>query len=168
MTAGHCYNVNNRIYSGNHFFGILTRKHSIPTWDMAMITGSTHGHHIYSDPGIYNIGEVRGSADPAWHSTVCVSGMVTLQVCGVTVESTYATLCDYDGCTSDLFVAQKPGVTVGQAGDSGAPVYNGTGTGNGIAIRGMEIGGTNRTNFFAHKESTIRYKMGGDVAIHNP
>lgn len=165
VTAGHCYGVNSNIYSGSYYFGRISRKQQYPTFDMALITDSTYGHSFYSDPSSIPVRQVQGSADPAFESTVCISGFITRQVCQAVVGSVNASYCDSAGCTGNLFYSTKyGGVTAFQLGDSGAPVYNAWGTGSGAIIRGMAIARFNRTAFYSHKESTIRWKFGAEIA----
>jgi hypothetical protein len=164
VTAGHCFSNGQNIWSGPHYYGRAGGESNFPRFDMIRINpnGERFSPRIHTDPGSPSSRTVVSSGNPRRNSFVCVSGMVTRAKCGLEVTSTSAQLCDPSGCTRNLFRAVQPGETVGAGGDSGAPVYNRFARGT-AAIRGMEIGGTSRSNILAHKVSSIEAHLNVDV-----
>jgi hypothetical protein len=158
ISAGHCFNNHNNIFSGSEFYGKARGESNFPQFDMIRIVGQTYARRIHVDPCCPVVRTVVGDSDPALNSFVCVSGMVTRAVCGLEVRSVNASFCDVSGCTPNLIRAVKPGERIVRAGDSGGPVYNRFGSDN-AAIRGMIIAGNTGgagDRMWAHKVSTIR------------
>ncbi len=123
----------------------------------------TYSNKIHVDPCCPSVRTVVSDGDTAVNNYICASGMTTRAVCGVRVISMSGTLCD-GGCTPNLGVAEDPnGRTVGQGGDSGAPIYN-RWSNSRAAIRGMEIGGTAPDNIYFHKISRMESILGMSVA----
>jgi hypothetical protein len=164
VTAGHCYNNGQNLWSGPQYYGLTAAESGYPTWDQIRIdpNGETFARSIHSDPCCPSSRTVTSRSNPAVSELVCVSGMVTRAVCGLQVTSTSASLCDADGCTTDLIRAEKPGSVVGQGGDSGAPMYTRPTTST-ASIKGMEIGGTAADNVYAEKVTGIESHLGVTV-----
>ncbi|MEX2323651.1 MAG: hypothetical protein WEA29_07785 [Acidimicrobiia bacterium] len=166
VTAGHCYSNGTSVYSGPQYYGYSTGKASFPTYDMIRIASSveTYANKIHVDPCCPSVRTVVSDADTQVDNYVCVSGMVTRAVCGLRVVSMSGELCDALGCTPNLGIAEDPaGRTVGQGGDSGAPIYT-RWSNNRAQIHGMEIGGTAPTNVYFHKISRMESILGMSVA----
>jgi hypothetical protein len=165
VTAGHCFNNGANVYSGSQFWGTANGESGYPTWDMIRINSSTetYANRIHVDPCCPSVRTVTGRANPVLNELLCVSGYVTRAVCGIRVTSLNGQLCDPDGCTPGLFVASKPGSTVGQGGDSGAPSYVRP-TSTTATIRGIEVGGTAPDNFYGEKVLGIEAHLGVTVA----
>lgn len=72
--------------------------------------------------------------------------------------------CDSRGCTGNLgFAEDENGRTIGDKGDSGAPVYSKSGDRTAM-IHGMEIAGTAPDNFYFHKISRMEDVLDMEVA----
>jgi len=155
VTAGHCFNNGAYIYSGPNYFGGANGKSNYPEDDMIAMTSSvtTYGRYLYSDP-YGTTHAVTGAATAAPGSYVCKSGMVTKTVCYIKVIGTGGTLCYEGGCNHYMLVASRPGVLVGQGGDSGGPVFARPTTTT-ATIRGMEVAGTNYDNLYGENWSQI-------------
>lgn len=167
VSAGHCFNDGQNVWSGDEVYGVTGGESGFPTFDMIRIDQGAaledFAKKIWVDPCCPMIRTVVDSGNPSLGSFVCASGMVTRAVCGLEVINTDAELCDPAGCTPNLFKANQPGETVVHFGDSGAPVYNRFGSDN-AAVRGMLIGFADRDNILAHKVSTIRVHLSVTVA----
>jgi hypothetical protein len=160
VSAGHCFNNGNNIFSGSEFYGEARGESGFPRFDMIRIApaGETFARRIHVDPCCPVVRTVVAASNPALNSFVCVSGMVTRAVCGLEVRSVNARFCDAAGCTPNLIRAVKPGERIVRPGDSGGPVYNRFGSDN-AAIRGMIIAGNTGgagDRMWAHKVSTVR------------
>jgi hypothetical protein len=155
VTAGHCFNNGQAIYSGPYYFGGAGGEWNYPADDMIVTTSgvTTYGHYLYSDP-YGTTHAVTGAATAAPHTYVCKSGMVTKAVCYIEVLGTGGRLCYDGGCNTYMLVATRPGVLVGQHGDSGGPVFARPTTTT-ATIRGMEVGGTAFDNLYGENWSQI-------------
>lgn len=164
VTAGHCYNNGQNIYSGPQYYGQTDGASGFPTYDMIRIHpfGETFTNKIHVDPCCPDVRTVTEHGNPALGAFICISGMVTKAVCGLEVKDTNATLCS-GGCTPNLFMSKKPGETVRQGGDSGAPMYIRPTTTT-AGIKGMHIGGSDASTSYAHKISTIKSHLNISVS----
>ena len=166
VTAGHCFENGESVYSGPQEYGTTAGKAFFPTYDMIRIESSTQEYDnvIHVDPCCPSVRDVTSDGDTAVNAYVCVSGMTTRAKCGVKVVSMSATLCDYQGCTGNLgFAEDENGRTISGPGDSGAPVYS-RWSGNTAPIRGMLIGNSAADNFYFHKISRMESVLSMDVA----
>ncbi|HYO60868.1 MAG TPA: hypothetical protein VEU29_03110 [Actinomycetota bacterium] len=158
VTAGHCYNNGYNVYSGPQYYGKTEGKAGFPNFDMMRINPNgerfTYGLHV--DPCCPAVREVVSDSNAAMGNLICISGMVTKAKCGLEVIKTNGELCDSDGCTYDLVVAEKPGYTVRAKGDSGAPMYTGSSTTQTATIKGMHIGGFDPSTSYSEKISNIK------------
>jgi ABC-type phosphonate transport system ATPase subunit len=84
-------------------------------------------------------------------------------VCGIGVTNASTSYCDSDGCTPDVFFAEKPGELVGQGGDSGTPVYTRPNSTR-ATIKDIEIAGTAPDNLFGEKVSQVQSHLEVTVA----
>lgn len=148
VTAGHCSFAalpGISIYSGSHYFGDSGPRSGFPTFDMVTISGSTYSNGLWVDPCCPSVRSVTTSWELGVGSTTCSSGMVMRAVCGHTVQSTNATLCDDYGCTPGLLLFSRvpPGYCCSAfEGDSGGPLYTRINPGK-AAVHGMMVGGKN-------------------------
>lgn len=165
VTAGHCFNNGNNVYSGSEFWGTANGESGYPTWDMTRVTSGseTYDNRIHVDPCCPSVRDVTGGANPVVNELVCVSGYVTRAVCAIRITSLSGQLCDSAGCTPGLMIGVKSGATVGQGGDSGAPVYVRPGS-NTAHVRGIEIGGTAADNFYGELLSSVTSHLAVTVA----
>ena len=157
VTTGHCFTNGQTIRSGTHSYGEAVGESDYPKFDMIRIqpSGDSFQNKVYGTPGTPVLRDVTGSGNPANGALVCLSGMVTEQVCGVEVFNLDAKLCDESGdCTPNLAKAHKPGALVRQPGDSGAPVYQRFG-GN-ARIKGMHVGGSRADHTYFEKVNVIK------------
>lgn len=160
VTAGHCFNDGNQIYSGPEYYG-ESRGESEARWDMIRIhpRGEAFQRKIHTDPCCPVVRNVVAANDPVVSDFVCLSGMVTKAVCGVEITRVDAEL-RYNGVNhTNMIKGVKPGELVGQGGDSGSPVYQRYGSDD-AAIKGMQTAGTAFDNFYGFKVSTIRNQLG--------
>lgn len=101
----------------------------------------------------------------AFLDIVCVSGMVTGAKCGIEVLDNQCSIFNPGmGTTTGLTRAVREGVTIGQDGDSGAPVYKPSGA-SGAIIVGMETGGAVDDEICFHPVSVIETQLGVSVAL---
>lgn len=164
VTAGHCYNNGQNIYSGPQFYGETQGESGFPTYDMIRIhpNGETFTNKIHVDPCCPDVRTVTEHSNPALGAFICISGMVTRAKCGLEVKDTNATLCS-GGCTPNLFYSKKPGDTIRAPGDSGAPLYIRPTTTT-AGIKGIHIGGGSPDESYAHKISTIKSHLNISVS----
>ena len=165
VSAGHCFENSELVYSGPEYYGFTTDRASFPTYDMIRITSSTEEYDnvIHVDPCCPSTRNVTTDGDTDVNEYVCASGMTTRARCGVKVLSMNSTLCDYQGCTGNLgFAEDENGRTIASPGDSGAPVYQRIGNSN-AKIVGMLIGRSAADNFYFHKISQVETVL--EVAV---
>ncbi|HEX2051919.1 MAG TPA: S1 family peptidase [Actinomycetota bacterium] len=164
VTAGHCYNNGQNLWSGTQYYGLTAGESGYPTWDMIRINpnGETFTNGIWVDPCCPSGRTVTGRGDPSVGTLLCVSGMVTRAKCGLEVTSTSAEFCDAAGCTPGLIRAEKPGDVVSQPGDSGGPMYTRPTTST-ATIRGMIVAHTSPSNVYAEKVSSVESHLGVTV-----
>ncbi|MEV8513474.1 hypothetical protein [Dactylosporangium sp. NPDC051484] len=166
-TAGHCFNNGDAIYSGSKFHGTATGEYDYPNYDMTLVLSNseTWSPIIHVDPCCPDTRTQTGAANPSVGTTgVCISGMVSLSRCGITISSLDGNLCDQDGCTSGLIIgARADNGIIDQPGDSGAPVYTRPGSSTATA-RGGGIGQKNNgTIMCAERISNITAHLGVTV-----
>lgn len=145
-TAGHCFNNQDGIWSGNpvanrwEYFGFGAGKDRYPAYDMMRIesTQETYTNVLWVDPCCPTTRTVTNKWAPSEHSFVCQSGFATRAKCGLEVISLTGQKCNNDGCTGGLIVAERGGDDIGSPGDSGGPVYTRVGDYN-AAINGMVV-----------------------------
>jgi hypothetical protein len=137
-TAGHCGQYPNFAASvGGPVEGWLYRAGSYPAVDIAAVyvSSESYANRIYTDPGAPTVRTVTASKIPNWAETGCVSGAVTLAICGAILFDVDYTHCDLDGCTYHLDRwRREDGATICQPGDSGAPLYQRTGGSNATIV----------------------------------
>lgn len=150
VTAGHCGNLWSSWTSGSYFFGTMTSRAPFPTWDLALLSGSSYGSYIYMGNST-GVGTPTGAfSNPVVGSFYCTSGTTTFENCGKQVTSLSGTFCDAAGCTPALATFQ--GGTMIAGGDSGGPlVLRGSTT---VYPRGVVIARAGST-MFAEKWSTV-------------
>ncbi len=154
------------IYSGPEYYGTTAGKAFFPTYDMIRIESSAQSYHntIHVDPCCPSLRNVTNDGDTAVNAYVCVSGMVTRAKCGIKVISMSATYCAAGACTGNLgFAEDENGRTIGQDGDSGAPVYSRPSSST-AKIHGMEIAGNDEDDMYFHKISRMEAVLDMDVA----
>lgn len=156
VSAGHCFNNNQNIWSGSQYYGGGKGKSNYPQFDMIRIApfGQSFTNRLHVDPCCPSVRTVIDNHNPSYGSYVCASGMVTRAKCGLYVASTNSTFCGSDGCTPNLFIARRIGDVVAQRGDSGAPVYIRSGS-TGAIIRGMVVAQSHPQNIYAHKVGSV-------------
>lgn len=168
VTAGHCYPSNGTaITSGTRAYGVSAGLAAVPAFDMTRIdpAGQQFTNTIHTDPGAPISRRQIGKADPVFLDLVCVSGMVTGARCGIEVLDNFCTIFNPGmGITTGLTRGVRVGVTIGQQGDSGAPVYKRSGD-TGAIIIGMETGGAVDDEICFHPVSTIEAQLGVQVAL---
>jgi hypothetical protein len=163
VTAGHCFANVTSVYSGPEFYGIANGAAPFPQLDMMRIepSGELFTNVIHTGPSAPLTRTQLGRTDPSVGNLVCISGMITGAKCGAEVTTlTTGQICDASGCTSNLARAQRPGVTINQPGDSGAPIYSPSGA-SGAIINGMNLGANaccSETLF--HKVSQVEANLG--------
>ncbi|MGQ0845098.1 MAG: hypothetical protein ACT4QF_13295 [Sporichthyaceae bacterium] len=148
VTAGHCFTAaQQNISSGSNAYGVSITRPNFPTFDVRVInsSGQNYDDDIHTNPRSPATRDVTsGSANPELRDLVCVSGQVTLAVCGVEVEnftsSIRHTAEDGGGLTEGLMKYRHLGnANVSEGGDSGAPVYVEVGGGQ-VRIVGLNVG----------------------------
>lgn len=163
VTAGHCFPNLTSVYSGAQFYGTANGKAPFPQLDMMRIdpSGQLFTNVIHTGPNAPLTRTQLGRADPSVGDFVCISGMITGAKCGAEVTTlTTGQICDSSGCTSNLARAQRPGVTINQPGDSGAPIYSQSGA-SGAIINGMNLGAnTCCSETLFHKVSQVEANLG--------
>ncbi len=168
VTAGHCFENGETLFSGPYIYGVTEGKTDFPAYDMILIRDAgipftTYTNKIHVDPCCPTVRNVTSSASVALNALVCVSGRLSKAKCGAKVISLNGVFCQTGGCTTSLIVANKPGVVLGQVGDSGAPVYTQSGANNAV-INGMLIGGNlTGDTIYAEKISNIEPHLGVTV-----
>jgi hypothetical protein len=170
VTAGHCWlNVDNmQVFSGLNLVGTYHRHYPWPDSDMAWVQdgSQTYSNSLYVDPCCPTVRSVNAYWDAGVGSFVCLSGHVTLAVCGVEVLATNAFFCIGPFlCIGNLTYGEKPGSTIAQPGDSGGPVYWQTGAAT-AGISGTMIAINNPSTIFFHKMTTIQANMGITPALN--
>lgn len=167
VSAGHCFNNGNSVYSGPEYYGYATGQPPFPMFDMIRITSvvTSYTNKIHVDPCCPSVRTVVSHGNAILGQQICVSGMVTRAVCGLVVISLYSDFCDAAGCTVSLGVAEDLSRVVGQGGDSGAPMYNRL-SNNTAMIRGMEVAGTAPTNVYFHHIFWMEAVLGMSVALN--
>jgi hypothetical protein len=168
VTAGHCFPQNGTaITSGTQTYGVSAGLAPTPTFDMTRIdpSGQQFSATIHTDPGAPVKRTQVAKKDPVFLDLVCVSGSVTGAKCAIEVlDSTCSIFNPGIGTTSGLTRGVRQGVTIGQDGDSGAPVYKQSGS-TGAIIIGMESGGANFDEICFHTVSAIEQQLGVTVAL---
>ncbi len=166
VTAGHCGGVGTLWKSGSYYYGTTSVRTNYPDYDQALLTGSTYGPKIWTDgPGdAANTRTVKGGRDPGVGTVVCQSGSFSTSLCGITVRSTSAKYRDTDGCTTYVIRATRGGQIAIIGGDSGGPVYTGSGS-TGATIRGITFAGagcasSRCTTLYAERYASISGHLG--------
>ncbi|MDF3068013.1 MAG: hypothetical protein K0R38_3614 [Polyangiaceae bacterium] len=163
VTAGHCFANGAAVYSGPEFYGTANGKAAFPQFDMMRIdpTGELYTNVIHTGPSAPITRTQLGRTDPSVGQNICISGMITGAKCGAEVTTlTAGQICDADGCTFNLARAQRPGVTINQPGDSGAPIYTPSGA-TGAIINGMNLGAnTCCSETLFHRVSQVESTLG--------
>lgn len=171
VTAGHCPHPNHppngqNFHSGNFFYGETEGRDDWPQYDMIRLYAPNKSYfpRVYTNPQDAGHRVIVGKRDPVIGEFVCVTGMRTLNVCGVEIVNLTAELCAYPGgqCAVALVKGRKDGELVGQGGDSGAPVYNSLGPGE-AGARAMETGGHAFDNFVGERLSFVQNHL--DVSV---
>jgi hypothetical protein len=139
VTAGHCFNPGNAVFStgGGQFWGSFFPSAGFPDPDLATISGTTYEGAMYvGGPASGSGTAVVGFGDPVVGTGgYCWSGQTSGEVCGNTVVAFNGQLCDPLGCTNNLTVSTGP---LTQPGDSGSPWFQPAG--GGASIRGITVG----------------------------
>jgi hypothetical protein len=168
VTAGHCFPQNGTsITSGTQTYGVSAGLAATPTFDMTRIdpSGQQFLPTIHTDPGAPVKRTQVGKKDPTFLELVCVSGSVTGAKCGIEVlDSSCSIFNPGIGTTFGLTRGVREDVTIGQDGDSGAPVYKQSGS-TGAIIIGMESGGANFDEICFHTVSAVEQQLGVTVAL---
>ncbi len=169
VTAGHCFKNNNTtIKSGTLAYGISGGIATYPLYDMTRIEpgNQTYTNTIHTDPGSPTTRIQVAKKDSVHLEIVCVSGMVTGAKCGIEVldKNCMVYNANLGGTTYNLTRGVRNGITIGQSGDSGAPVYRPVGA-VGASIAGMETGGAVDDEICFHEVSLIESKLGVQVAL---
>ncbi|MGL5857954.1 MAG: S1 family peptidase [Angustibacter sp.] len=156
VTAGHCGNVGSVWRTGaGLYFGTMTSKASFPTWDLALLSGSSYGTYIYMG-GRTGFGTPTGAAgNPVVGFSYCASGSTTYENCGKVATSLNGSFCDAAGCTPGL--ATFTGGSAVGPGDSGGPVV--FKSGSRVYPRGVVIAGGGATTW-AEKYTTVQNYFG--------
>jgi hypothetical protein len=166
VTAGHCGDVGTDWYSGSNYYGTTIVRTNYPDYDQSLLSGSAYGPKIWTDgPGdTEDVRTVKGGADPAVGTLICQSGSISTSLCGITVQSTSATFCDADGCTTYVIRGTKGGQIVIRSGDSGGPMYTkpaaDSATIRGIAIAGSGCTSNSCTTIYAERYASIAGHLG--------
>lgn len=172
VTAGHCYNANQKVYSGQNYFGLVNVR-KFPNPDLALINGNGsqyYANHIWTTPGSPSARVVSTKWTTVVGHHVCTSGAYSLERCGATVNTMNASFCDQEGCTYNLARAQNAGQLVAQLGDSGGPVYQKRGV-NGLAFQGiivatsLNLSSTSGDTVWFHTVQTIESSLGGTIVM---
>lgn len=160
VSAGHCFSNGQTIRSGSTAYGEAAGESNFPTFDMIRIKpqGESFTRAVYGTPGSPSVRDVTGAENPSAGELLCVSGMVSEQICDVEVINLNAEFCDASGCTPNLAKARKNGTNVTRPGDSGGPVYRRDG--NDAKIRGMIIAFDAPESSLFHKVNTIKDHLG--------
>ncbi|MDX6237925.1 MAG: hypothetical protein QOG10_2740 [Kribbellaceae bacterium] len=166
VTAGHCGGVGTGWYSGSNYYGTTIVRTNYPDYDQSLISGSAYGPKIWTDgPGdTEDVRTVKGGADPAVGAQICQSGSYSTSLCGITVQSTSATYCDADGCTTYVIRGTKGGQIVIRNGDSGGPMYtkpaSDAATIRGLAFAGSGCASNSCTTLYAERYASIAGHLG--------
>jgi hypothetical protein len=166
VTAGHCGGVGTVWYSGSNYYGTTIVRTNYPDYDQALVSGSTYGPKIWTDGAgdTEDVRTVKGGADPAIGTQICQSGSISASLCGITVQSTSATYCDADGCTTYVIRGTKGGQIVIRNGDSGGPMYTKPGadsaTIRGVAFAGSGCASNHCTTIYAERYASIAGHLG--------
>lgn len=171
VTAGHCWNNGNTIFSKIYYEGTTARESSYPVFDMILVTDdiTSYAAKIWRDPDTTR--DVVGARDASQNESVCLSGAKTGWDCGITVESPDGgSICDPVGvCTYGLGVGRKTDICAGIGGcggDSGAPIFA-TLAGDDVGIRGMMIGQLSTNKIVWEVYSGIRTHLNVHIATVN-
>ncbi|GIF66149.1 hypothetical protein Ais01nite_41840 [Asanoa ishikariensis] len=165
LSAGHCFNNGNQVWSSTQFWGAAWGEAGYPTWDMIGVSSAseTYDNSIHVDPCCPAVRNVTARKIPAINDNVCLSGMVTRAVCGLIVNNLNAELCDAAGCTTGLMRARRANDITVRGGDSGGPVYQRSGASNAVAL-GMIIGfNDGGRNLLGEKLNSIETHLGVTV-----
>ena len=93
-----------------------------------------------------------------------MSGMVTRSKCSINVIRNDCVVGGAGDATGNLTLGRRTGVTIVQAGDSGGPVYQPSGS-TGAIINGMIIGKLADDQVCFHQVSTVEAQLGVTVAL---
>ena len=141
-TASHCGPAGSDWSSGPHAYGRATSRTGYPNYDVMMLINGRYAPYIYTDgpDESVNVRTVQGASNPAIGQLLCISGQTTRAHCSNRVTTLSGSICDADGCTTNLVQTIRAGWTV-QGGDSGGPVYTISSTQAGHAeARGSVVG----------------------------
>ena len=118
----------------------MVSRPSFPTYDMALIAGSSYAASIYQAGSIGSPYAVVGpGANPGLGGNYCGSGAFGAESCLLSVASLNSMLCDTSSvCTPNLTRLLNNGV---QPGDSGGPFYGRSAITVGALPRGSIVGG---------------------------
>lgn len=160
LTAGHCGVVSTVVYHNGYPIGDLYSRFDNSEADSALIkarSGSWGSRVYYGSPASGTSAPVKDvSTNELANSEICVDGAITGTVCHVKVMDSSPGCFPFrtsDGRTlnrCNIVRAQRAGYVVGQAGDSGAPIYQVYHTSDkyneslkayGLLIGGMSPGG---------------------------
>jgi hypothetical protein len=164
VTAGHCFENGEQVESGDEAYGMAQGKTNYPAFDMMLINASNQNYDddVYHNPIFLENSplDVRGGADAAVGTVICISGMISKAVCGNRVANFTGEICDPPGvCTRGLMTTTNT-TTACRRGDSGAPMYQGV---EPTTIRGLFIGG-NGTTCFGERVSAVQAHLRVTVA----
>ncbi|RIV40066.1 hypothetical protein D2L64_07045 [Micromonospora radicis] len=162
VSAGHCFGNGQRIFSSTHFWGDSWGRSDYPAFDLIGVAsaGETYANVIHVDPCCPSTRTVTAKRSPVVGDGICLSGMVTRAICGLTVTNLTGQLCDPAGCTPGLMTARRNNDVVVRGGDSGGPVYIRTGTANATAV-GSIVGTTDSgRNVVAERMHVIENHLG--------
>jgi hypothetical protein len=75
LTAGHCFNNGDSVFSGLNGYGLAGGKSGFPTYDMMRIdpSGQTFSFNFYTDPGSPTSRTQTRKIDAPVGATVCTS-----------------------------------------------------------------------------------------------
>jgi hypothetical protein len=133
LTAGHCYQVNSNVFTGNSVaYGTVTYSiFATNGLDAELIGGQHYGGYIWRgrDSQGLSFGQVVNAYDPpVGYTDFCSSGWHSLELCGLHDTGNNILACDSNGQCSDK-LARFAGDNHWLPGDSGGPIYaKGSGT----------------------------------------
>jgi hypothetical protein len=169
VSAGHCFNNGQGIYSSTKYWGNAWGEYGYPTWDMIGVAAAseTYQNRIHVDPCCPTTRWVTAKRNPVDNDVVCLSGMVTRAICGIRVIDDNGEACHVEGCTPGVMVGERNGDVIIRGGDSGGPVYIRSGSQNaivlGVIICCQNIFTGTGTTVYAEKVGTVEAHLGVTV-----
>lgn len=173
VTASHCWQSGQVLWSGNQFYGVVGDIKLFPTFDVVAIhnfgTAEDYTNVLHTGPGWPLVRTVIGAADPVKDALVCANGRVTQSTCAIKVDNTWTSFCPpaFPGCVENVLAMSRTynGVkdVIGAKGDSGGTIYTPFASNRAI-VNGMIVGGSSDgTILYAEKVSHIQSHIGATV-----